>query len=261
VFDDEAYFRTLGERLQRHFHNYGRYNLSVAGSSHDTWLDGYVPGAPYRKTSIYDEGCLIAFLLDVRILRATSNKKSLRDVCRLLYRRFGKTGKGYTAADVVSLVSEISGSDENGFISEFVFSPSDYREQLSAAFDYLGIELSENSTAASDEHYGFKVTETAGPAKVTLVAPFSPAWKAGLFAGDEIIAVNGVAVRGNLNQWLNYFRTDGALRITGVSGEAVREFLLEPDRRGQRYFLLPKLRRAPGATAAQKEAFESWKSR
>ena len=90
VFSLEQYFNTLQERLVKHFHNFGRYNLSVAHSSWESWLDGYVPGAPYRKTNIYDEGNLIAFMLDVKILQATNNKRSLRDVCVLLYERYGK---------------------------------------------------------------------------------------------------------------------------------------------------------------------------
>ena len=55
VFTNQQYFETLEERLDKHFHNYGRFNLYVAASSFDTWLDGYFPGTPYRKTSIYDE--------------------------------------------------------------------------------------------------------------------------------------------------------------------------------------------------------------
>ena len=56
----KAEFETL---LQRHFNNFGRFNYSVAESSIDTWLDGYVKGVPNRKTSIYNEGALFAFLL------------------------------------------------------------------------------------------------------------------------------------------------------------------------------------------------------
>ena len=50
VFSEEQYFKTLNERLQKHFDNFGRNNLSVADSSFDTWLDGYSPGIPNRKT-------------------------------------------------------------------------------------------------------------------------------------------------------------------------------------------------------------------
>jgi predicted metalloprotease with PDZ domain len=41
VFNTQEYFDTLEERLTKHFHNYGRFNLSVAHSSWDTlvrWL-------------------------------------------------------------------------------------------------------------------------------------------------------------------------------------------------------------------------------
>src|SRR5262249_17263432 len=137
----QQYFSTLQERLAKHFHNFGRYNLSVAHSSWETWLDGYVPGAPYRKTNIYDEGNLIAFILDVKILQATGNKKSLRDVCGLLYERFGKTGKGYAEQDIIALVNEVSGSDLSDIFTNYVYAPSDFEPPLQECFAYLGIEL------------------------------------------------------------------------------------------------------------------------
>ncbi|HEY1040069.1 MAG TPA: M61 family peptidase, partial [Bacteroidia bacterium] len=77
VFTEHQYFETLEERLNKHFHNFGRFNLSLTESSWENWLDGYAPGAPYRKVSIYDEGNLVAFMLDVMIMEATGNKKDL----------------------------------------------------------------------------------------------------------------------------------------------------------------------------------------
>lgn len=49
VFDMEQYFKEMRTQLQRHFDNHGRFNHSVAESSFDTWLDGYVPGAQVEK--------------------------------------------------------------------------------------------------------------------------------------------------------------------------------------------------------------------
>ena len=49
--------------------------MSVANSSWDTWLDGYVQGIPGRKTSIYTEGALIAYICDMRIRKATNNER------------------------------------------------------------------------------------------------------------------------------------------------------------------------------------------
>ena len=74
VFSDEAFFKTQEENLQKHFHNGGRHNLSVADSSFDTWLDGYVMGVPNRKVSIYTEGALCAFMLDVCFLEKSAGQ-------------------------------------------------------------------------------------------------------------------------------------------------------------------------------------------
>jgi predicted metalloprotease with PDZ domain len=67
VRDFAWYKKELEKLLQRHFDNFGRFNYSVAESSFDTWLDGYVPGAPNRKVSIYNEGSLLAFVTDMKI--------------------------------------------------------------------------------------------------------------------------------------------------------------------------------------------------
>jgi hypothetical protein len=99
VFNQEQYFQTFNERMQKHFDNHGRYNLSVADSSFDTWLDGYVPGIPNRKTSIYDEGNLLAFCTDIFIRKNSDNKYSLDDVMRYLYKEIALNEKGYSYID------------------------------------------------------------------------------------------------------------------------------------------------------------------
>ncbi|MBK6987685.1 MAG: M61 family metallopeptidase [Bacteroidetes bacterium] len=43
VYSIDQFFVELNIRLQKHFDNPGRFNMSVADSSFDTWLDGYVP--------------------------------------------------------------------------------------------------------------------------------------------------------------------------------------------------------------------------
>ena len=56
-FNLDEMLAEFSTRLQKHIDNAGRFNHSVSESSYDTWLDGYVPGIPGRKVSIYDEGC------------------------------------------------------------------------------------------------------------------------------------------------------------------------------------------------------------
>lgn len=242
VFNNDDYFKTLEERLQKHFHNFGRYNLSVANSSLETWLDGYVPGVPYRKTSIYDEGNLIAFMLDAKIMQITNNSKSLRDVCVLLYERFGKKNKGYTEQDILTLVNEVSGSNFEEFFSFFIYGANDFEIGLKDAFDYLGINFDKKQNSNVCENiFGFKAIDTNHFYKLTLVAPYSPAWKAGLFAGDEIISINNIIIKNNLNQWLNFFIDDEQINLIVNSADNVKNITLSKDKKGLTYFSNYKL--------------------
>jgi len=262
VFKLEQYFKTLEERLTKHFHNFGRYNLSVADSSWDNWLDGYVPGSPYRKTSIYDEGNLIAFMLDVKILQVTENKQSLREVCVLLYERFGKHHKGYSEKDIISLVNEVSGKDFSQFFTDFVYTASDFEIPLKECFDYLGIDFIKKQNPNSSDHYfGFKITDVNTIfAKVTLVAPYSPAWKAGLFAGDDIIAINNILLKDTCNNWLNYYIEDEEITLTVNSSDQIKTLILQKDKKGNTYFFNPVLKLKADASVENKLAFEAWRS-
>lgn len=260
VFNLEQYFKTLQERLVKHFHNAGRYNLSVAHSSWETWLDGYVPGAPYRKTNIYDEGNLIAFMLDVHILKATHNKKSLRHVCMLLYERFGKKETGYTEQDIIALVNEVSGKDFTSFFNDHVYTPTDYEASLIECLEYLGITLNkENSVHVSEHFFGFKAADNGTFSKVTLVFPYSPAWKAGLFAGDEIIAVNNMVLKNNLQHWLGYFINQGDCVLTVNSAEQLKTLTLQQDKKGNSWFFNPVLTLKKTGDKQVTENFNYWK--
>jgi len=261
VFNTQEYFVTLQERLQKHFHNYGRYNLSVTDSSWETWLDGYVPGAPYRKTNIYDEGNLIAFILDTKILKASKNQKSLKDVCVLLYERYGKKGVGYSEQNIVDLVNEVIGKNISDFFTQFVYSANDFELPLKEAFDYLGFDfIKENSVNHCEHYYGFKVIDNGFFSKVALVAPYSPAWKAGLFQGDEIIAVNGQMLKNNLNQWLNYFKDEEIINLSVNKAESLQTLILKKDAKNQTYFFNPILKISEKVSAEQNANFNAWKN-
>lgn len=257
VFTNEQYFETLEERLQKHFHNYGRFNLSVADSSWETWLDGYVPGAPYRKTSIYDEGNLVAFMLDLLIMKNTQNKKSLRDVCRVLYNVFGKKSKGYSENNIINLCEEAAGISLKDFFKKYVYGTEDFTSMLNECFDYVGLEMQKkNSQHKCESSFGFKIAEQAHVTKVILVAPYSPAWKAGLSVGDEIMSVNGMDIKNDLNNWLNYF-SNAELSLT-VSSQAFIKNLNMGPKKDVIYFDTYKICIKSDVSDNQKVSFSKW---
>jgi predicted metalloprotease with PDZ domain len=214
VFTDEQYFETLEERLDKHFHNPGRFNLSVADSSWDTWLDGYVPGVPGRKTSIYDEGNLIAFLIDVLIRQHSQNAASLQDLCRKLCVDFAQKGKGYTEEDVIRIAESLGGVAVKSLFTDLVYGTHSYEPALLDCMAYLGLKIEIMPNAHLNERFlGFKCQEAGGISKITAIAPESPAWKAGLSLSDELLAVNDCILKNDLNNWLQYFKSQD-LRFT-----------------------------------------------
>ena len=257
VFTDEQYFETLEERLQKHFHNYGRFNLSVAQSSWDTWLDGYVQGAPYRKTSIYDEGNLVAFMLDILILKNTQSKKSLSDVCKILYNEFGKKNKGYSETDIIDLCETAAGISLSDFFKKFVYGTENFEPMLIECFDYVGLEMQKQCSQFKNESdFGFKVVEQANLTKVSLVAPYSPAWKAGLSSGDDILSVNSYSIKNDLNNWLKQFAKTSISLTISSQGKVKTNVLQAKD--GVSYFDSYKIAFKKSATEEQKGNYSRW---
>ncbi len=94
----------------------------MAESSYDLWLDGYKASIPNRKVSIYVKGALIALILDISIRKETANEKSLDDVIKLMWERFGKTEIGYTAKDYENCIAEIINPDfAKEYMEQYVY--------------------------------------------------------------------------------------------------------------------------------------------
>jgi predicted metalloprotease with PDZ domain len=228
VYSQEDYFVTLEERITKHFHNDGRFNLSVADASFETWLDGYVPGTPGRKTSIYDEGNLVAFILDVFILENSKNENSLETLMHHLYHQFYKNGLAYDYDTIVQLVNTFSNADSSSIFSAIVTGKDNYIPFLNHAFYYLGLDL---IVKPSDHHFekyfGFKLVETITEAKVSSVADNSPASFFGMMVGDSVIAINNYSIQADASHWLNYFIAKGVdIEITLRNAGRIRTLKL-----------------------------------
>ncbi|MCF8465481.1 MAG: hypothetical protein K9G41_11610, partial [Flavobacteriales bacterium] len=209
-FSDFEFFKNIHTLLQRHFHNYGRFNLSVADSGFDTWLDGYQKGIPDRKTSIYNEGALLAMMLDLSLLRDTSNAKGLMAAMRLLYERFGKKGIGYTEKDYQDAIEETGGRSYDAFFKDYYYGVKNIETELHELLNHVGIEIRDTrSRLYFENRFGFKVEYINGrSAKITDIAPDSIADRAGLKLEDEIVSMNGIRILGNLKEWCKYFEEE-----------------------------------------------------
>jgi predicted metalloprotease with PDZ domain len=230
IFSDADYFRTLTQQIQKHLDNHARFNYSVAQSSFDTWLDGYVPGVPNRKVSIYTEGCLLAFMADAQIRKQTANKASLDQVMQCLYNDFGKNNIGYSANDYQTIIENITGQDWNHFFYKLVEGTEPFNHLLIDSLAYFGLELSVVASKKPYESFlGFKAIEQNNETIVHSIFPGSLAELAGLCVKDKIVGVNGFEVKNNLNDWCNYFWRETFVLNVITEGQT-REIELKPDK-------------------------------
>ncbi len=259
-FSEYDFFRNIHRSFQRHFHNYGRFNLSVADSSFDTWLDGYENGIPHRKTSIYNEGALLAMMLDLSLLRDTDNKSGILTAMRLLYGRFGKTGKGYSEKDYQDAMEDIGGRSYEPFFQDYYYGTKDIEVELTELLNHVGLEIKNvRSQLYFENRFGFKVEYLRDrSALITDIAPGSIADRALLKLGDEIVSINGIRIQGNLKEWCKYFEEETVTLVINSEGDTHKVKLTPSD---ERYYRSRWPQKTKDVTGEQKNNYRIWTKR
>jgi predicted metalloprotease with PDZ domain len=140
-FSTAAYLAELNGTLNRHFNTSNGAALSLTESSLDLWLDGYVAGVPGRKVSIYHKGALTALILDLEIRRLTHDARSLDDVVRGLWQRYGQKNIGYSHDDYVALVEEVAGRPLHDYFATCITGTAPLHQRLAAALRHVGCTL------------------------------------------------------------------------------------------------------------------------
>ena len=209
VFNLETYLEQFSQQVQKHLDNPGRFNYSVAESSHDTWLDGYVPGVPGRKVSIYTEGCLLAFCADILIRQATKNKHGLDEVMKRLHFDFALKGIGITEKDYQHLLENISGISFQSYFDDYVNGTHNYESILIDCLEYVGLSLHQNQLASySQSRLGLRFTKSNNGILVSEIYPGSPADIAGICLNDQVIALNEIQINNDFDALLEYMEFD-----------------------------------------------------
>jgi predicted metalloprotease with PDZ domain len=255
VIDEEQYFKELQTYMERHIHNGGRFNLSVTDSSYDTWLDGYQSGVPDRKTSIYAEGCLFSFILDVALISSPNSAGGLDDVLKRMYIELAGEGVGYTQEDYIRISCEVAGRDISELFESLVETPVDYGEALMNAFEQIGLEFSIVDDRSWVRKFGLKGTYSNGKYKVTDVAFESDAYTSNVIRGDQIVSVNGYTIDENLDNWLAYFGKEKQ-ELGVVRDGKYRGIIADPEFTNG--FQKCKIKHVENKTESQKQNFEKW---
>jgi len=184
--------------LNRHFDNFGRFNESVTKSGFNTWVDGYVPGIPGKKVSIYNEGALLASCLDILIIHHSRRKYSLHTLMANLYAIVQKSSEGITKELYQKEAEKLTGIDLSWYFNDYVFGTSSFEAMFHQVLPLIGVRLKKTARKKRSEgQLGFKYDKHR---RVTSLYPGSELELAGIQMGDQIVSVNGIKLE---NDWRN----------------------------------------------------------
>lgn len=198
VIAEPAYFKLLGKTINSVLRGSGRTKQSVADSSFDAWGKYYRQdeNAPNAIISYYTKGSLIGLALDLSIRAKTGGKKSLDDVMRALWQRYGRDfynggGRGVTPAEVEALFDEISGGRFKPFFDKYIRGTEDVPlAKMLAPFGIKYTDERKSSKPSLDANIG----RDGNDCKLSSVHENGAAHMAGLSAGDLLVAIDGLRV-------------------------------------------------------------------
>jgi predicted metalloprotease with PDZ domain len=174
----------------------GRLTQPVETASFDAWIKQYRPDENSVNSSIsyYTKGAVLGFVLDARIRAATNDAKSLDDVMRLALARYSGA-RGFTPQDFRKTAGEVAGVDLAPWFHTALETTAEV--DYAPALDWYGLEFGPSRWRDEDAaraRLGATVSSTSGRLMVADVPRGTPAFDAGVNAGDEIVAIGGFRV-------------------------------------------------------------------
>ncbi len=200
IYKDEEYLAIVATAITKMENLPGAKVQTLAASSFDAWIKFYLPDENSDNSTIsyYQKGMLASMIIDLEIIKRTNGKKKMDDVMRLLYTDFYKTKKrGFTEDEFAKALETVAGSSFTELLQTMVYttSPIDYGKYL----EYVGVEL--KNQPSSKMPLGINTKLENGKTVVKFVEVNRPASKAGLSVNDEIIAINGYRVNGDIDEF------------------------------------------------------------
>jgi len=259
----DKYLDKLAEELGKIAGIPGRKRQSLEESSFDAWIKLYRPDENTNNSTIsyYLKGGVVALLLDLEIRSRTGGKRSLDDVMRLLWARFGKMGRGFADDRVQALAEEAAGIELGAFFDRHVRGRDevDAERLLRTVGLTLAADREDEEEGGEDKReawLGVTTREDGDALIVATVVDGGPAVQAGLYANDQLLALDGFRVdNGSLKDRLAPKKPGDPVRFTIFRRDELREVAVTL---GEKPVDKLKIAPATDASDAEKAAYRAW---
>ncbi|MBR9860318.1 PDZ domain-containing protein [bacterium] len=216
MHDTTQYLKVIASQINRYENTPGKDVMNLAESSRLAWIKAYMPNENSSNTSIsyYNKGMLVAWLLDLCIIKESKGKASLDDVMKQLYNEFLEDGKGMTFDHFKSVCEKHAKTSLDNFFETLVFSTQEikYEEFL----DEYGVHIKDGNADETKAWSGVHSKTDGGKVIITKIESGSPAEKAGLSVNDEIISVNDWRLSEELEKQESQYSTEQEVEVKYV---------------------------------------------
>jgi predicted metalloprotease with PDZ domain len=206
LLSPKDYLDELAESWGKYLARPGRNVTPLSELSYEAWIKLYKPADNHlnRTVSYYEKGKWAALTLDLTMREASGGRRGVAELFRRLWRDFGARHRSLGAEDIRAAAEALAGRSLRSYFARYI----DGTEELPVPtlLRRAGIDVVARTAWADEEDavrarrqrgwtgLTFAPGGSAERAVVRNVVPRSPAWRAGLTYGDEVIAVDGTRV-------------------------------------------------------------------
>lgn len=214
VYGVDFFLKSLSKDITRYLTTPGRLVQPLSESSWDAWIKLYRRdnNSDNSQISYYNKGMMVALLLDLKIRLESQNSRSLDDLMRSLWNKFGRHEIGYTPEDLIAECEAIVDCDLSSFFNCYLHTTEELPLQ-----DYLepfGLAIEPN--LADVPYFGARVADDDNNRVIVqFVEIGSPAQLAGIDPDDELLALDGYRVTAKtLTEQLKDYRSGETIAVT-----------------------------------------------
>ncbi|MFL6711277.1 MAG: M61 family metallopeptidase, partial [Massilia sp.] len=239
VIDEATYLKLQAKTIASVLRGSGRTKQSVAESSFDAWGKYYRQdeNAPNAIVSYYTKGSLVALSFDLTIRAKTDGKKSLDDVMLALWQRYGRDfyeggARGVTEAEVEALFDEATGLKLKPLFNRYVRGTEDL--PLAKLYAPFGVRL-QDERKSNKPSLDATIGRDGADSKLAQVHEGGAAHRAGMSAGDVLVALDGLRIGGapaSLDGMLARYRVGQTVELLAFRRDELMRFdvLLQGER-------------------------------
>lgn len=224
IYDAQTGIKLLGKEISRYLTTPGRQVQMLGESSFDAWIKLYRrdSNSDNNQISYYLKGEMFSLILDLLIRARHENRRSLDDVLRQLWQQFGQPEVGFTPEQLQAAIESVAGIELSVLFEHCLNSTLEL--PLEQYLEPFGLRILPESTDNAPPYLGLTMAE--GSRNLIRFVEFgSPAQQAGIDPDDELLAIDGLRVKGSqLAERLNNYQPQDTIQLTLFHQDELRSY-------------------------------------